>query len=233
MPTISFASSKGGAGKSTSAVLLASELASRGASVTIIDADPNQPVSRWSRKPGRPDKLSVISAVSEETLLDAIDEAARKTTFVIVDLEGTASLMVAQAVSRADLVIIPTKGSELDAIEAIKVIKFIGRQEKAFGKKIAFAVLFTQTNPAVRPRTLKSLEQDLLNQGIPLFGTALYERDAFRAIFSFGGTLSDLDPRAVSNVSSAINTARQFTAETVALLKQQQRPAAERRVEVA
>ncbi len=233
MPTISFASSKGGAGKSTSAVLLASELASRGASVTIIDADPNQPVSRWSRKPGRPEKLTIISAVTEETLIDAIDDAARKATFVIVDLEGTASLMVAQAVSRADLVIIPTKGSELDAIEAIKVIKFIGRQEKAFNKRIPFAVLFTQTNPVVRPRTLKSLEQDMLAQGVPLFGTALHERDAFRAIFSFGGTLSDLDPSAVGNVPAALNNARQFTAEAVAMLKQQQQPAAERRAEVA
>jgi chromosome partitioning protein len=122
-------------------------------SVTIIDADPNQPVSRWSRKPGRPDKLTVVSRVTEETLIDAIDAAARKTAFVIVDLEGTASLTVAQAMSRADLVVIPTKGFELDAIEAIKVIKFIGRQEKAYNKTIPFAVLFTQTNPAVRPST--------------------------------------------------------------------------------
>src|SRR3954454_13119507 len=168
MPTISFASSKGGAGKSTSAVLLATELAARGASVTIIDADPNQPVSRWSGKPGRPDKLTVTGGGTEETLIDTIDDAARKTPFVIVDLEGTASLMVAQAMSRADLVIIPTKGSELDAIEAIKVIKFLGRQERAYTKPMPFAVLFTQTNPAVRPRTLKSLENDLLSQGIPL-----------------------------------------------------------------
>jgi chromosome partitioning protein len=224
MPTIAFASSKGGAGKSTSAVLLATELAGRGASVTIIDADPNQPVSRWSRKPGRPDKLTVVSSVTEETLIDAIDAAARKTAFVIVDLEGTASLMVAQAMSRAELVVIPTKGSELDAIEAIKVIKFIGRQEKAYNKAIPFAVLFTQTNPAVRPRTLKSLEQDMLQQGIPLFGTALHERDAFRAIFSFGGTLSGLDPNAVGGVTAALNNARQFTVEALAMLTRR-RPA--------
>ena len=60
MPTISFASSKGGAGKSTSAVLLATELAQRGTSVIVIDADPNQPVLRWSRKPGKPENLAVI-----------------------------------------------------------------------------------------------------------------------------------------------------------------------------
>ncbi len=82
--------------------------------------------------------------------------------------------MVAQAMSRADLVIIPTKGSELDAIEAIKVIKFIGRQERAYNKNDPFRRYYLlQTNPAVRPRTLKSLELDMINQNIPIFDTAL------------------------------------------------------------
>jgi chromosome partitioning protein len=225
MPTVSFASSKGGAGKSTSAVLLATELAQRGTTVTIIDADPNQPVLRWSRKPSKPESLIVIGGVSEETLIDAIDDAARKTAFVIVDLEGTASVMVAHAMTRSDLVIIPTKGSELDGIEAAKVIQFIGRQERAYNRKIPFAVLFTQTNPAVRPRTLKSLEADMLKQGIPVLGTALHERDAYRAIFSFGGTLSGLKPDLVRNIPAAIVNAREFMAEVVTMLTRRAEPA--------
>jgi chromosome partitioning protein len=224
MPTISFASSKGGAGKSTSAVLLATELAQRGTSVTIIDADPNQPVLRWSRKPGKPETLTVIGGVSEETLIDTIDDTARTTAFVIVDLEGTASVMVAHAMTRSDLVIIPTKGSELDGIEAIKVIQFIGRQERAYSRKISYAVLFTQTNPAVRPRTLKSLEADLFQQRIPVFGTALHERDAYRAIFSFGGTLSSLKPDLVRNIPAATSNARAFMAEVVTMLTRQAEP---------
>jgi chromosome partitioning protein len=225
MPTISFASSKGGAGKSTSAVLLATELAMRGASVTIIDADPNQPVMRWSKKPGKPKTLTVIGGVTEESLMDTIDNAARKTAFVIVDLEGTASVMVAHAMTRSDLVIIPTKGSELDGVEAAKVIQFIGRQERAYNRKIPFAVLFTQTNPAVRPRTLKSLEADLLNQQIPVLAAALHERDAYRAIFSFGGPLSGLNPDLVSNIPGAVRNAREFTAEVVSMLTRQDAPA--------
>jgi chromosome partitioning protein len=224
MPTISFASSKGGAGKSTSAVLLATELAQRGTTVTIIDADPNQPVLRWSRKPGKPESLTVIGGVSEETLIEAIDTAARKTAFVIVDLEGTASVMVAHAMTRSDLVIIPTKGSELDGIEAAKVIQFIGRQERAYNRKIPFAVLFTQTNPVVRPRTLKSLEADMLKQGIPVLGAALHERDAYRAIFSFGGTLSALKPALVRNIPAAIDNAREFMAEVVTMLTRAAEP---------
>src|SRR6516164_5239514 len=64
MATISFASSKGGAGKSTSAVLLATDLAQHDTTVTIIDADPNQPVLRWSKKPGKPQNLTVLRAAS-------------------------------------------------------------------------------------------------------------------------------------------------------------------------
>jgi chromosome partitioning protein len=130
--------------------------------------------------------------------------------------------MVAQAMSRADLVIIPTKGSKLDAVEAIKVIKFLKQQERAYKKTIPYAVLFTQTNPAVRPRTLTSLEQDLLQQGVPLFGTPLHDRDAFRAIFSFGGGLSGLNPAAVGGVPAALNNASQFVAEAVGMLARQQ-----------
>lgn len=54
MPTIVFASPKGGAGKSTSAVVLAAELARSGTNVVVIDADPNRPVSKWARLAGRP-----------------------------------------------------------------------------------------------------------------------------------------------------------------------------------
>ena len=46
-------------------MLLATELAERGTTVTIVDADPNQPVTRWSRKPGKPENLAVISDVTE------------------------------------------------------------------------------------------------------------------------------------------------------------------------
>lgn len=47
MPVIVTASSKGGAGKSTMTLVLAQALDSMGASVTIIDADPNRPILRW------------------------------------------------------------------------------------------------------------------------------------------------------------------------------------------
>ncbi|MBN9617646.1 MAG: hypothetical protein BGO25_11960 [Acidobacteriales bacterium 59-55] len=90
MPTIVFASPKGGVGKSTATVLLASELAAHGGTVTMIDADPNKPLSQWASLPGKPERLTVIDSATEENIIDEIESAALKTMFVIVDLEGTA-----------------------------------------------------------------------------------------------------------------------------------------------
>lgn len=218
MPTIVFASSKGGCGKTVSAVLLASELAHSGTTVTLIDADPNQPIVRWAAKPGVPAGMTVISSVSETTLLDDIDAARRSAAFVVVDLEGTANLMVAQAMSRADLVIIPLQGAELDAVESIKVIEFLKRQERAYGRVIRYSLLFTKTSPAVRSRTLKSIEREFYDGGIPMFGTPLHERDAFRAVFNFGATLYELDQKLVGGIQQAIENVQQFASEVVEML---------------
>jgi chromosome partitioning protein len=224
MPTVVFASPKGGAGKSTSAVVLATELARRGAGVTILDADPNRPVSHWARRSGCPESLNVLADISESTVIDTIEEAARTSAFVIVDLEGTASMTVAYAISRADLVVIPTQGSQLDAAEAAKAVKLIRQQEKAFARQIPYAVLFTRTSTAIRPRTLQHIREEFSTNQVPAFETQMHEREAFRAIFSFGGTLESLDPTQVSNLQAALANARAFAGEVVAMLRQSATP---------
>jgi chromosome partitioning protein len=231
MPTIVFASPKGGTGKSTSAVVLATELAVRGAEVTILDADPNRPVSQWARRSGCPQSLKVLADISEGTVIDTIEEAARRSAFVIVDLEGTASMTVAYAISRADLVVIPTQGSQLDAAEAAKAVKLIRQQEKAFARQIPYAVLFTRTSTAIRPRTLQHIREEFSTHEVPAFETQMHEREAFRAIFSFGGTLESLDPAQVSNLPAAAANARAFAGEVVAMLRQRATPSL--KVEVA
>lgn len=222
MPTIALVQPKGGAGKSTTAVVVATQLTRRGAAVTIIDADPNHPIADWAKLPKVPENLRVLSDVSEETIIEAIEEAATQTPFVIVDLEGTASMTVAYAVSRADLVIIPLQGSQMDAKQATRAIKLITQQEKAFGRKIPYAVLFSRTSGAIRPRTLQHIKDEFSRHNVPSFTAHLHEREAFKAIFSFGGTLESLNGKQVANLPSAIQNARALTEEIVELLRTNQ-----------
>jgi len=184
---------KGGVGKSTAAVLLATELASHGGSVTMIDADPNRPLTQWANRPGKPAKLTVIATATEDSIIDTIEKAALQTVFVIVDLEGTASMMAGYAMSRADLVIIPAQGSHLDATEAVKAIKLVKSQEKAFQRKIPFAILFTRTSAAIRPRTLQSIETEFSETRFHVRHPDSRTRGIPRLV-RFRGTLTDLDP---------------------------------------
>jgi chromosome partitioning protein len=232
MPTLVIASSKGGSGKSTSAILLATALAEHGATVTIIDADVNRPLSSWARHAELPDTLTVLSDVNETTIIDTIEDAAATAQFVIVDLEGTASLMVGLAISRADLVIIPTQGSQLDATETAKTVKLVKMQEKSLRLKIPMAILLTRTSTAIRPRTLLAIEAEFRKAGIRVFNTQIHERDAYKAIFSFGKMLPDLDSSQVRNLPAAILNAKELMVEVVNLFREKTAPA-ERVAEVA
>jgi chromosome partitioning protein len=219
MPVIAVSSPKGGAGKTTAVTVLATILAERGAPVTVIDADPNKNVVDWSKLPGKPPSLDVVGEVSEETIVDQIEAASGKASFVIVDLEGTASLMVSYAISMSDFVVIPVQGSQLDAKQAARQMKLIKAQERIAGRAIPFAVLFTRTNPAIQPKTQRFIEGRFAELTVPMFATKLYDREAFRAIFSYGGTVAGLKDKGVSNIQAALSNALEFTSELVERLR--------------
>lgn len=222
---IVFAQSKGGAGKTTAAITIASELARHGAGVTMIDADPNQHTAKWGNKEGRPEKIALIENPQgrsiEDNILDDIDNARKATPFVIVDLEGTASMAAGYAISRSDLVIVSCQGSQDDADEAAKTIKLIRQQERAFGREILFKVLITRAPAALNPRLLRGIVEDFQEQGVPLLKQRLVDREAFKAVKAFGGSLNDLTEDEVSGASKACADAKAVTAEVVEILRQQ------------
>jgi chromosome partitioning protein len=212
MPTIAFVSPKGGVGKTTSAFLFATAIA-KIYDVTIIDADPNHPIQTWAQGGNTPERMTVVSEADENTIVECIEDAAEKTPFVVVDLEGTASMIVLLAISQADFVVIPTQGSQLDANEASRAIRVVLQSEKMTGKSKPYAVLLTRTNPSIRTRGLAHIQGGLIDAGIPVFQTELNERDAFKAVFSFRQTLDGLNPAEVPNLDKAKMNVLEFAQE--------------------
>jgi len=187
---------------------------------TIIDADPRHPITTWAEKPGKPNALSVITNASEKTILDEVEDAAARDPFVVIDLEGTASRLMSYAISQSDLVIIPLKEQQQDALAALDVIQEIHRDMKATRRKIPYSILFTQSRAAVKSRTARHIAAQFRdNPNIDTFASEIHERDAFAAMFSIGGTVSGMDPKKVNGLDRALENIDGFRAEVIAKLR--------------
>src|SRR5690606_31550057 len=130
--------------------------------------------------PNKPENVSVVTGVNEDNIINHIEQARSDTQFVLMDCEGTASLAVAYAVSSADLVIIPTQGSQLDARQAGRALVLVQDAEKMGRRKIPVRVLFTRSSPAIRTKNLDNVQTQLREAGFEMFETHLNEREAFR-----------------------------------------------------
>lgn len=221
MPVITFASPKGGVGKTTAALILATEiaqeLAKKGEGVTVIDADPEQHIVNWSKKGSAPKNLYVIAEPSEKSIVDDIEKAQEKTPFTIIDLEGTANVLVSYGMAHSDLVIVPVQPSSLDAAGAAKALLLVKQQEKAFKRRIPHAILLNSTKAAYRTRALGTIEHELEKAGVTVFQTNLIEREAFRQIFAQGKVLEDLKNQ--HNLEVAIANARAYASEVITMLE--------------
>lgn len=207
MPVIVIASPKGGAGKSTTAILLATELALAGARTVLFDCDPNRSVSIWASRQALPKNIEFISDVGESEIIRAIKQHDTDGKIVIVDLEGVASRLVSRAISQADLVITPMRGTTLDATIGARALALVAEEEEALGRNIRHAVVFTMTR-AIRSNQHKGIELSLREQGVDVIDPPLMERAAYSALFEFGGNLRNLPPQ--GNMDGAITNATDF-----------------------
>jgi len=222
MPVVVMASPKGGVGKSTCAVLLASEFARMGAEVSVLDCDPNKSLTRWASH-GMPKGVSLHSDVGRSEVVTTIKNADGDGKIVVVDLEGVASQLVSRAISQADLVIVPMQPTALDAEIGSEALALVREEEEALSRSIRHAVVLTKTSAAVKSRVQRELEDQLRGAGIDMIEPSLVARAAFSELFAYGGDLTSMmnNPEIVTGgkVDKALLNAQAFTGAAYERLK--------------
>lgn len=214
MPVISVANPKGGAGKSTTTLVIATTLAAQRASVTILDCDPNRPINGWRSGPSK-NPVEVEGTVQESTITSLLDDYRKRRQFVFVDLEGTASRLTSRALARSQLVLIPIQASPNDAEQAAKAIRLIQEEEETLEREIPYRVVFTRTSSAIPTRIEKAIVDELNQGGVPRFTTHLNERAAYKAMFYYKLDLDELDPAEVNGLDRARDNAVRLASELV------------------
>lgn len=208
MPIITFANTKGGAGKTTVALVLATELARRGHRVSLLDADPQQWATRWHRLSGTSADFAMISNVTEETIEQEIKDIKKRAGYVIIDLPGGLSPLLAKAIGLSDHVMVPVQGCAMDAVGGAQVLNILKELSAQCDIRIPHSVVLTRVSSIITTRALLAVKGLLAQQQVHVLDTALIERAAYRDMFNSGGTIYTMDPARVSNLDKAQENAR-------------------------
>lgn len=182
---VSFASSKGGVGKSTICAAIGARLAQCGEEVMIFDLDQNRTVERWSRK-GKIPGLTV-KAVERDSFTNEFREATTQGKYdhILIDLAGTREATALKAIARSDLVVIPAQASEPDLREALVIAGDVKDVAEEKGAPIPYRMLLTKMSP-LRTRVTDFVYRELERHGFPIFRTVIVERVAYREMFLTG-----------------------------------------------
>src|SRR5690606_31064855 len=112
--------------------------------------------------------------------------------------------------------------SQNDAKEAVKTIKTIKNASRISNREIPFSILFTRISAAIITKTARYLGDEFKKQQINMFKNTLVDREAFKSIFSFGGSVDQLEAKDRSTVGSrqkALINAHLLAAEVKLFLK--------------
>jgi chromosome partitioning protein len=246
MPNITFANTKGGSGKTTATLALASELVAAGARVALVEGDPNRPLATWAegrdapvidtakhrirdaeaasailREAARDQNLIVITTDNDdETVLEWLEAAEGWATFVLADPEGSPNQWMNLVISQADLVIVPFAPTTLDALQVTRTLRQIKQTEKISGKTILHKVLLTRCNPgAVMTRDERDIRTSLVKHGVELMTVSLADRPAFRGMFKHDALLSELTDAETNGLHHARANAAAYVEEVIELLR--------------
>jgi chromosome partitioning protein len=218
MPVITFANAKGGAGKTTAALLLATEFARQGFRVAILDADPQRWISQWHEITGPLPNIQVISEVSVASLQGHVRSLDGDVEYTIIDLAGARDALVTAAIGLSDHVMIPVQGCAMDARGGAQILDLIKLMEQTGRITIPHSVVLTRVASMVTTRALLTIKGLLATRGVNVIDTPIAERTAFRELFDYGGTLYTMDPARISNLDKARENSRAFAAEVSRLL---------------
>lgn len=218
MPVVVAANTKGGSGKSTSSLILGTTLARMGASVRVVDADPQRTLISWSS--GQSRYKEIVTAPKPGTdLSDLIDALSAEYQFVIIDVQGSANQELAAAMSRADLVTIPMRAKTADAEVAANAIGLLNSQQKLFRRKIAHGVVFIATNPIIVTKEERHIRESVKQMDIPCFKTSLHERTAFSHMFRYKVAVDELSSKDTNGLEAALENAENYANEVVSALR--------------
>ena len=208
MPIIALVGNKGGAGKTTLSINLASGLHRR-CSTVLLDADPQRSSFQWRELAERDDLVEVVDAVDD--LVGTVTEYRDRYDCVLIDCPPSVqSDQTRQALTCSDLALIPVLPSPLDLWASVHVEKEL---EWARTVNPGIKALLVVNQLEARTRLSRLVQDALAEIAMPVAKTSITRRMAYRNAMLQGCSVLD----AGASASDAAADIKQLVEEVVTI----------------
>jgi chromosome partitioning protein len=204
MPIVALVGNKGGAGKTTLCVNLATAL-SRLAPTVVLDADPQRSSLQWRELTERDAAVTVVDAVDDVSA--AVQAAGAAHEYIVIDCPPSVhALQTEEVLAICHIALVPVQPSPLDIWATVHIEAKLKEARRVNAGLRAMLVI-----NQLEPRTLLSrqVRQGLAELNLPVAQTAIRRRMVYRSSVLEGRTVMDLGMRGIE----AADEIRQLIAE--------------------
>lgn len=180
MVVISVVNTKGGSGKTTTAMYLASAAVQRGMGAKVVDTDPQGTASSWyySLKEADGDLGFDVVVANATSLKHAVEGGKNQVT--VIDTPPGESGSIRAALEAADFVVVPSRVANADIWRAFPTLDMATHRPAA--------VLLTQARKGTR--SLREVEELFQGEEVSCFETTIPQREAISS--SVGEEIGEL-----------------------------------------
>jgi chromosome partitioning protein len=193
MNVITFASRKGGSGKSTLTAHLAGFAHRKGHRCLVIDADPQGSLSLWhSKRTDRGLALETAARGIDRAIAFAMIEGYE---WVFVDTAPTMWVVVQEAIRAATLVVIPARPGFFDLAAVRETVAIARERDKPYAVAINAAPVKRDDKDA--PAVVQA-RVELEKLGVPVWSGQISQRAGFVSSLAAGSSAGEVAPDSVA-----------------------------------
>ncbi len=192
MKTIVIANQKGGSGKSTLTVHLATAAEAAGdGPIVISDTDPQGTAGDWFNQRKRAGietpRYAPLALSDLAGKLQALDDAGAE--YLFIDTAPSVGAVNAELFAVADLILIPLNPTPADLRALVKGLPLVKQSGKPFN------FLLTRVRPNLRNNDATANALETLGLVVP---ARMYERVVYAETFAHGKTALDVEPGSIA-----------------------------------